>query len=81
MEASTEPLLTARDTARLLNVSLPRLYELARMGLLPVVRVGRQVRFSSRRFALWIEDGGKSLEVVERDSCGGAKSTRPLRAD
>jgi excisionase family DNA binding protein len=61
MQVHQDQLLTARETAELLRVSLARLYELARTGALPVVRVGRQVRFSSLSLTLWIAAGGKPL--------------------
>jgi excisionase family DNA binding protein len=38
-------LMKAEQAAELLQVSLQRIYELARVGLVPSVRIGRQVRF------------------------------------
>lgn len=61
MSAYEDQLLTARETAEMLKVSLARLYELSRNGGIPVVRVGRQVRFSSRALSGWIASGGKAL--------------------
>ena len=54
-------LLTAREVADALGVSEARVYELARMGLLPATRLGRQVRFNARAVAEWIESGGRAL--------------------
>jgi excisionase family DNA binding protein len=56
-----DQLLTAKETAEVLSVSLARLYELARVGTVPVVRVGRQVRFSREALSSWITSGGKPL--------------------
>ncbi len=54
-------LLTADETAAILNVRKHRVYELARTGVLPAVRLGRQLRFDEHRLREWIERGGKSL--------------------
>lgn len=54
-------LLTAGQAAERLDVTLARLYELARTGTLPAVRIGRQIRFSSEALAEWIDGGGQSL--------------------
>jgi excisionase family DNA binding protein len=59
MEATV--LLTAAEAATRLNVRLPRLYELARTGAIPVVRLGRQVRFSPEALAAWVSAGGHAL--------------------
>ena len=42
------PLLRAEEVAKLLRVSRWRVYELARRGRLPAVRLGRSVRFDQR---------------------------------
>ncbi len=54
-------LLTAGQAAERLDVTLARLYELARTGTLPAVRIGRQIRFSPDALSEWIESGGQSL--------------------
>lgn len=54
-------LLTAGQAAERLDVTLARLYELARTGTLPAVRIGRQIRFSPEALAEWIENRGRSL--------------------
>jgi len=51
-------LLTAEPLARAVNVSTSRIYQLARDGLIPCVRIGRQVRFDPARVAGWIAQGG-----------------------
>lgn len=38
-----------------------RVYELAREGRIPTVKVGHQVRFPERRLAAWIEEGGEGF--------------------
>jgi excisionase family DNA binding protein len=57
-------LLTATEVAQLLRLSEGRVYELARLAILPVVRVGRQVRFDARKLIDWIDQGGKGLADV-----------------
>lgn len=54
-------LLTIDEVAGILNVKVARAYELARTGLLPTVRLGRQVRVEERRLIAWIEAGGAAL--------------------
>jgi excisionase family DNA binding protein len=56
-------LLTAKQTAELLQVTLPRVYELARSGLIPCVRMGRQLRFPESKLIEWIEHGGSTLQT------------------
>lgn len=51
-------LLTMAEVANVLNVSLPRAYELARTGLLPTVRLGRQVRVEEAQLVEWVRNGG-----------------------
>lgn len=45
MSRASAPLLKAADVAQRLNLSLSQVYELARTGQLPVVRIGAAVRF------------------------------------
>ena len=56
-----EKLLTARDLAPVLQVPEARVFDLARQGLLPHVRLGRQVRFPESAVAEFIESGGRAL--------------------
>jgi excisionase family DNA binding protein len=52
-------LITAKQAAELLNVRLPRLYELARLGQVPSVRLGeKSIRFDEAALREWIERGG-----------------------
>jgi putative molybdopterin biosynthesis protein len=68
----SERLLTAEQVAVLLQVRTARVYELAREGLIPTVRLGRQVRVSSSALENWIADGGQSLG----NHCGTVKDQR-----
>jgi excisionase family DNA binding protein len=54
-------LLRLSEAAEQLNVTYDRAAELARQGLLPVVRLGRQIRVSPERLADFVANGGKAL--------------------
>jgi excisionase family DNA binding protein len=45
-ELGAERLLTAREVAAILNVSVSHVYELTSQHKLPVIRVGRLVRYN-----------------------------------
>ena len=55
-------LLRIDDVADLLDVSRARAYELVREGLLPVVRLGRQIRVDPSKLEAWLDAGGVGLE-------------------
>jgi hypothetical protein len=54
-------LLTLAETAQRLSITYARAAEMARLGLLPVVRLGRQIRVCPERLASWIANGGEPL--------------------
>lgn len=58
-------LLTAKETAKVLQVTLPRVYELARAGLIPCVRMGRQVRFDEAALREWVTRGGSAVSNAQ----------------
>ena len=72
--AHTMNLLRIPEVARVLNISNARAYELARRDLLPVVRLGRQLRVDPEALAERLKAGGRGLpsRVEER-----ASGTRP----
>ena len=59
--SSVSPLWTASQLAELLKVPKARVYELARLGSLPSVRIGRTVRFDVAAVTRWLRDGGSLL--------------------
>ena len=61
LRRANESLLSADDVAHRLGLTTSRVYGLARMNLLPAVRIGRQVRFDGAAIEAWIEAGGTSL--------------------
>ena len=61
-------MLTAKDVAHLLNLPLPRVYELTRQKLIPVVRMGaRQIRYDQDALQQWIRQGG-AINVEEHNN-------------
>ncbi len=54
-------LLRAEQVAEILDISKARVYELIRDGILPSVRLGRQVRVADSILEEWIEEGGQAL--------------------
>ena len=59
-QATTERLLlTSRETAAALGICERTLYGLTKRGDLPVVRIGRAVRYSVDDIVAWIERSKK----------------------
>lgn len=56
-------LIQAKRASEVLSVSLARLYELARLGIIPVVRLGpRQIRFDEEALTEWVKNGGLAVD-------------------
>jgi len=53
-EALAEPLLDAAEAARLLSVRPSWIYEAARAGRLPHLRIGRHIRFLRSDLESWV---------------------------
>lgn len=51
-----EPLLNVDDAAALLNVKVSWIREATRTGLLPCIKVGRQVRWTRPMLELWLAE-------------------------
>jgi excisionase family DNA binding protein len=61
-------LLTAKEVSEGLRIPVARVYELARTGVIPVVRLGeRQVRFNEDALREWVARGGNA-EKREEDA-------------
>ena len=54
-------MLAVEEVVLTLGMSKGRVYEMARVGILPVVRLGRQIRASEDKLAAWLEQGGQAL--------------------
>lgn len=61
MLSAAKQLLRITDVAEILDVTTARAYELARTGILPTVRLGRQLRVDADRLQEWINSGGQPL--------------------
>lgn len=48
------------EIAEQLQVKKSRLYELTRLGIIPSVRLGRQIRFDPKAIEEWINSGGSN---------------------
>ncbi len=55
-----DKLLNVSQVAHWLMCSEQRVYELARQGIVPHIRLGRQIRFSRAQVSEFIDNGGKS---------------------
>jgi excisionase family DNA binding protein len=58
----TLKLLRVKDVAEMLNITLPRAYELIRLGIIPSIALGRQIRVDPRALENFLGEGGKLLE-------------------
>jgi excisionase family DNA binding protein len=59
-------LLRVPKVAEIIDVTIPRTYELLRQGIIPgVVRMGRQIRVDPDALAAWIASGGSVQTQVE----------------
>lgn len=52
--------MRAQAVADRYGLSLARVYELCRTGLIPHIRIGRQIRFDPVRLAEWESAGGSA---------------------
>ena len=51
-------LLTAQDVSMILRVTPHRVYQMARGGSLPAIRVGRCLRIDKAKLQAWLDQGG-----------------------
>jgi excisionase family DNA binding protein len=54
-------LMDATEAGEYLGIQPQRVYDMVRKGILPAVRLGRQVRFDQVQLEDWICEGGKAL--------------------
>jgi excisionase family DNA binding protein len=53
-------MLTVREAAEVLNLSVPCVYGLIRADVLPACRLGRSIRLSERVLANFVAAGGRA---------------------
>lgn len=51
---------TVSEIADLLQVKRDRVYEAVRLGLVPAVHIGRQIRIEEKAFVEWVRGGGQA---------------------
>ena len=61
LDSDNAPLLMVSEVATRLKVSDARVYELVRSGILPGVRIGRQVRVDPKKLDEFVRSGGAAL--------------------
>lgn len=61
-EKQPSPFLLPQEVAALLRLPKNTVYEHARTGLLPCVRIGRAMRFRRSDIEAWLESGGATFE-------------------
>jgi excisionase family DNA binding protein len=70
-----QPLLTAHDVSRLASVPRRRVYQCARTGTLPSVRIGRLRRFRATDVEAWLaKDAHRSARRLRRFRANGSVS-------
>lgn len=60
-------LLTAKEVSVAWQIPVSRVYELARSGFIPCVRLKRQIRFDEATLRDWISRGGKPLQEMKKE--------------
>jgi predicted DNA-binding transcriptional regulator AlpA len=60
-------LLTAKEVSVAWQIPVSRVYELARSGYVPCVRLKRQIRFDEGALRDWISRGGESIHTREKE--------------
>lgn len=49
--------LTVTEAAEMLGISLPKMYEIVRMGRIPSIRVGKKIVISQQAVLDWLKEG------------------------
>ena len=70
---------TAGEVAEFLKLKSDRVHELARLGILPHFRLGRQLRFPGAQLRRFIEIGGRPLLGGWRHKPSDARNTEAPR--
>ena len=75
-------ILTAKEAAEYLKLSVETVKAKAREGLMPAAKIGREWRFSRRQLLEWIEEGGaipeRLVDLGLLDAVLESKETEPL---
>ena len=60
-----DQVLTIREVAQYLRLSEAKIYELARNGTIPAVRIGKSWRFQKELLMEWVRNGGEANEILK----------------
>ena len=60
-----DQVLTIREVAQYLRLSEAKIYELARNGTIPAVRIGKSWRFQKELLMEWVRNGGEANEIMK----------------
>ena len=58
--------LTVNEIAETMGLSTGRVYEALRLGLLPAVRIGRQVRVEEQAVRDWVSSCGQTYPHLDK---------------
>jgi excisionase family DNA binding protein len=74
-------LLTVKEGGDLLRLNIFSVYEMARNGCIPSVRLGRAVRFRPEALEAWLASGGNTSRSASADlsTIPARKRTDPIR--
>lgn len=67
-EVTAMALRDAEFVERFTGLSRQRVYEAARLGLIPCVRIGRQVKFDEDALNEWVKKGGTVAPTEQAES-------------
>jgi excisionase family DNA binding protein len=76
---AVSPFWTATQVARRLNIPRHRVYQYARSGRLPCLRIGRTLRFDPDALASWAKRGGWASPSVRVSKQKMSANRGPLR--
>ena len=65
-----------KDIARILKISIPTAYELARKPDFPAIKIGKAIRISKEAFEKWLSSNGTHFQNVEKQF---DKITQPVK--
>jgi len=74
-------ILTAKEAAEYLKLSVETVKAKAREGLMPTAKIGREWRFSRRQLLEWIEEGGPIPESLVDEGLVTVAEHRTADAD
>ena len=56
--------LTPAEAAKLIGISMPKMYELCRRSDFPAIRIGKSIRIPKSRFEAWLEGEERGSDEI-----------------